>query len=596
MRLLKKFNQYMLEHHPLTWHSKFIQLMVAGLLFWVISYVCGYGLTNLNVIKYESLSHFYSRSNFVSFHVIYCLVVICLWAIFFYKNNAIKSFYPLQRLYLLRLFLQMFVAFTLLVSAEIPFTAGCYAKTRVILPESEMEQDIDQLNLGAAFLTEEKFAYDYSHRKDVLALHYSHLKFNHESDKWSEDFEYYYHPEMLGDTYISTTPIYRDFVTGNDSSVTVIDGQKYLFFSTENKYMGPDSCASITLVKDFHKLDYLPNLHEYAIINYNSNKYDYLRSEHESGFYQTQIPKIHRWAVNDQRDSIEHAVRGLIQVCQKYDINYDLSPALAATYLQAQHYWGLGGYIRGYSSKREKAYFMQHYNDYTTVLEKYSAGAPYDPADSTLLLDAMDEQNYLFYGSEVFNDMISSYKTAHKESIFKDAFGLLFLGFFMAWLFLFFEFANIISLLISIPVGGVLTIIVAIILIYVNMLLYSGREYMENYEYARHTAEKISFAIPFCVCLLIMLTTIFGLYRKRFNKRVLNILINLSYVLAPAMIAMFVGLINIFSGHTVYEECDSSKYEYSYLYLLEPGFILLYAFVGMCCFFPLIVKWRAKEE
>jgi len=35
---------------------------------------------------------------------------------------------------------------------------------------------------------------------------------------------------------------------------------------------------------------------------------------------------------------------------------------------------------------------------------------------------------------------------------------------------------------------------------------------------------------------------------------------------------------------------------YSYSDLLHPFCILLYGFIGLCCFLPLVKKWRAREE
>lgn len=592
MRLLKKFNQYMLEHHPLTWHSKFIQLMIAGLLFWLISYLCGYLMVNLSVLKYQYLQQYYSRSNFISFHVIYCLVVICLWAIYFYKNNAIKSFYPLQRFYLVRLFVQLFVAFVLLVSADIPFTEGCFAKARTLLPEGETEKDIDALNLGAAFLVQSQENYKFTNRKDLDALGYDRLHYDSDSKKWDEGFEYYFYPELLDDKYVAKAPAYREFVTANDSNVTVIDSNRYLFFSTVTKYSGPDSCYSITLVKDFHKLDYIRNLHLYAIENYNTNKFNYLRDANLQRFNDNELPKVHRWAENDELDSIRRAIQGLIEVCKKYDVEYDLDPELIATYLNAKNSYGLQSITQNYASDYAKSSFSLHYQEAQAVLAKYEEGKALDPADSAALIEAMESQNYFFYDSETLNDMISSYESGYKGYKLKDIYGFLFLAFFMAWLFIFFEFANIVSLLISIPVGGVVAILVAIVIVYLNVFY---RMDYPNGEYDRHTAEKASIAIVFCVCLLIFLFTLYGLFSKRFNKKVLNVLINLSYVLAPVLIGLFFGTLNVLSGHEEYMKCDSS-YVYNYTQLLDPMLFLLYAFVGVCCYFPLVIKWRAKEE
>ena len=51
MNTFKKINTYLLENHPLIWHSKTIQLTIAGSVFWIISFLSGYGYVNLNLLK-----------------------------------------------------------------------------------------------------------------------------------------------------------------------------------------------------------------------------------------------------------------------------------------------------------------------------------------------------------------------------------------------------------------------------------------------------------------------------------------------------------------------------------------------------------------
>lgn len=582
----------MLEHHPLTWHSKFIQLMLAGLLFWGISYICGYLLTDLDVIKFQSIHRYYTRSNFVSFHVIYCLSVICLWAIYFYKNNAIKSFYPLQRFYLTRLFLQLFVAFALLVSADVPFTAGVFAKARTILPEEQMEKDIDKINLGGAFLVEDKENYSFIYNEKYNKLGYNFLKYNNK--QWENSQEYYYYPELLDSKYIRRTLPYRSFVPENDSLVTTIDSTRYLFFSTVRKYDGPDSCISYDLVGDLHQLDNL-HLHRYAIENYASLDFEFLHPQNTERFGKVQIPRIHSWAANNQKDSIAKAIHGLMDVAKKYNIPMDLNPELFATYLEAKQYHHTEGVIDHYANDNARMSFASHFPaEYDQIL-KYSNGGTVDTSDLGTFIFAMERQAFFFFAEDQFDGIVSSYRHAYTDNVFDDFYGILFLAFFMAWLFIFFEFANIVSLLISIPIGGVLAIIIAILLVYVNAMMAIGYVNADS-DYDYHSAERISIIIPFIVCVSILGVTLFGLYSKRFSKKVLSVLINLSFIIVPGFITLVMGMINLFSGHKEYGRCSQSSYEYSFTYLLDPWCILLYAFIGVISFFPAVIKWRAKPE
>ena len=70
MNTFKKINTYLLENHPLIWHSKTIQLTIAGSVFWIISFLSGYGYVNLNLLKHQTSSTYYQESNFIFFQII----------------------------------------------------------------------------------------------------------------------------------------------------------------------------------------------------------------------------------------------------------------------------------------------------------------------------------------------------------------------------------------------------------------------------------------------------------------------------------------------------------------------------------------------
>lgn len=175
MNKLKKINQYLLENHPITWHSKFLQLLVAGIFCWIISFISGYLLFGLHELKHRQTKDFYTDSSFVSFHVIYCLIIICIWAIYYYKNNAIKSFYPLSKLYFVKLFSQLFIAFSLLVSAYYPFTYGTISRVKNELKINETEAKIAKLNLGSAFVLKNKSMYHIDNNEEVVKQNLSSI-------------------------------------------------------------------------------------------------------------------------------------------------------------------------------------------------------------------------------------------------------------------------------------------------------------------------------------------------------------------------------------------------------------------------------------
>jgi hypothetical protein len=167
---------------------------------------------------------------------------------------------------------------------------------------------------------------------------------------------------------------------------------------------------------------------------------------------------------------------------------------------------------------------------------------------------------------------------------------MLFVGFFLAFLFVLFEFANIVSFLITIPIGGVLMILVALGLIFINL---TGNYNFENYDH--HTREKNSIVFVFCIISIIVATTIYGVLSKKINKKVLNVLVNMTYIISPFFVNLIFGMNFILSGHYVKSKCGG-EYVNGYSYITNPFWILLFALIGLFSFFSLIKRYKALED
>lgn len=194
------------------------------------------------------------------------------------------------------------------------------------------------------------------------------------------------------------------------------------------------------------------------------------------------------------------------------------------------------------------------------------------------------QNSYDYYA---LHQVFRNYNTMHFGEPLKSYIILiyLFIALGLTWLFLWFEFAAIKSLLISIPVAGVLIIINFLIVIF----SYSGG--YGNFD------EMIlsSFTITF---FLIISLTGFALKTKKMKKRILNILVNLCYIISPFFIMFgillynqktkYVQILNVCTGRMEETRIDS--------FLIEPYFFFFYALIGILLFLPILKKWKAYEE
>lgn len=608
MKFIRKMNQFLIENYPLIWHSKSIQLFFAGVFLWLISYMTGYLLTNHWVMTSSGLDNLYFSSYYVSFHLIYGLIVLCFWAISFYKNNAFKAFYPLQRFYFIRLFVLLFVGFTLLISAYVPFNAGSKLKFRAQVDSKTFTEDMQKLNLGYVFLVQNVDKYSLFQRDDLAQEPVGFMKFNASKNQWEEASDgnyYYYYPELMDKKYISTdlhklsksmdvkkyNPIgtmLPDYEPKDTLFQTKIDDKIYQFFSYETKYDSKDSCSYNRFIKQFYKLNEDGKLHLKAVENVRFPMYRTFSADNRTYFREHQLPKIQAWVQNNQKDSIQKAIQQFEDVCLKYGIGVNLQPALIANYLELKRYAGFTNtVVNEYLSENND--FEARYPEMVNVLQKYQSNLPVVKADSSLFIEAMHSQPYNFYDEYGVQYLMDNFQFAYHKNVFEFFIGFFLAAFAITAFFVLFEFTNIVSLLIAIPVTGVISILVGLLLIVINL----RRVYTEDYN--SHAYDLISMGIVVAVMTIILGLTIFGLYNKRFSKKVLNVLFNMSYFIAPAYLICCAVLINLFSGKYVYKYCDS-EYVYTLGFLITPTLVLVYLLVGLFSFFYFIQKWKAREE
>lgn len=608
MKFIRKMNQFLIENYPLIWHTKSIQLFFAGVFLWLISYLTGYLLTNHWVMTSSGLDNLYFSSYYVSFHLIYGLIVLCFWAISFYKNNAFKAFYPLQRFYFMRLFMLLFVGFTLLISAYVPFNAGSKLKFRAQVDSKTFTEDMQKLNLGYVFLVQNVEKYSLFQRDDLAPEPVGFIKFDAYKNQWEEASDgnyYYYYPELMDKKYISTDlhklsksvdvkkynaigTMLPDYEPTDTLFQTKIDDKMYQFFSYETKYDSEDSCSYNRFIKKFYKLNEDGKLHLKAVENVRFPMYRTFSADNRTYFREHQLPKIQAWVQNNQKDSIQKAIQQFEDVCLKYGIGVNLQPALIANYLELKRYAGFSNtVVNEYFNENND--FEARYPEMVKVLQKYQSNLSVAKSDSSLFIEAMHSQPYNFYDEYGVQYLMDNFQFAYHKNVFEFFIGFFLAAFAITAFFVLFEFTNIVSLLIAIPVTGVISILIGLLLIVINL----RRVYTEDYN--SHAYDLISMGIVVAIMTVILGLTIFGLYNKRFNKKVLNVLFNMSYFVAPAYLICCAVLINLSSGKYVYKYCDS-EYMYTLEFLLTPTLVFFYLLVGLFSFFYFIRKWKAREE
>ncbi|WP_130734548.1 hypothetical protein [Flavobacterium sp. J27] len=119
--MLKNIQKQLLLKYPLLWNTKFIPMLSIGVIFHLLYFTLGYidgtiDFSNQNNITIETFS--------ILFGILFCIVTIILWLVFYFKNNALKSFYKKSKEAVFYEWLQIFIICLLLTSFYLPFHFG----------------------------------------------------------------------------------------------------------------------------------------------------------------------------------------------------------------------------------------------------------------------------------------------------------------------------------------------------------------------------------------------------------------------------------------------------------------------------------------
>jgi hypothetical protein len=92
--MFKKIQNYLLLRHPLLWNIKFVPMLCATLLINLIFFIIGYCKGAIDFTEYDS--HWrYDDTKFVIVFlgIVVSLLTLIIWLVYYFRNNAYKSYY-----------------------------------------------------------------------------------------------------------------------------------------------------------------------------------------------------------------------------------------------------------------------------------------------------------------------------------------------------------------------------------------------------------------------------------------------------------------------------------------------------------------------
>ncbi len=147
--MFKNIQKYLLLNYPLLWNTKFIPMVIIGILLNIVSFIFGYldGKIDFSTNEKPEIQFIYT-----AFCVLVVLVTIVLWLFSYFKNNAFKSFYSNKKYSLFNEWIQIFVILIVLVFFSVPFEIGKHLRQRNYLSEQEATKRCEIISKANVFI------------------------------------------------------------------------------------------------------------------------------------------------------------------------------------------------------------------------------------------------------------------------------------------------------------------------------------------------------------------------------------------------------------------------------------------------------------
>lgn len=147
--MLKDIQKQLLLKYPLLWNTKFVPMLLLGILFQVLYFGIGY----LNgSIDFSGETNYNSEIPFIMFGILLALLIFIIWLVYYFKNNAFKSFYSKSKDALFYEWFQIFIISLLLVSFYLPFSIGKQLHERSYFSKIEATKRCETIALADLFI------------------------------------------------------------------------------------------------------------------------------------------------------------------------------------------------------------------------------------------------------------------------------------------------------------------------------------------------------------------------------------------------------------------------------------------------------------
>ena len=575
-------NQWLLERYPTVWNTKIVWMLaiaaVLHILFFGIGILCFLDPERLQ--QYNALD-FYFKSGVVFISIILSVLLLLVWLITMFRNNAFKNFYPFSRSKLFIQFVHYLVIFLACTTFYYSFTLGFQTFISVKYDDQVMAKDVAAVNVGMPLLPFELSDYELDRLRlpspfDTL---YCITNRNKMSDRPYNMVYRFKSREYQFWTYnkIEEKGFYDVVETGQRSDRLIhtknIRDKRYLYYKVAAQNVEIPTGTSA------------PSFYNYSDVFYENTQYEETSYPYayEPGIYDDKkdynelTPPRRQSIINNQNllqqgeQSVHDALRKLDKIAERYQIKNNIQ---VDQWIKRQSY-AKPYEIQEIINKSSQAYDHSTYvNDGTdTEFKKYERSIKGD----------------LYFDATSLDRAFSNIDDIKESNIFEGSIHFfLWIAFTFSLLVLSFRAFGLKSLLFSLVSIGVVTIACVLLILLGSYILPLGLG-----------EEDLAFLVFLGAGFTILAVTFFR-YRSM-KKLIAAILNNVSlFIFIPCLVGLVSWVNEIRNSGcsrdalTNYEDCRDLVWEllgiyWSYLFFAA-GLLFLFFFCKR------LMNWRAMPE
>lgn len=158
--MFKNIQQKLLLRHPLIWNVKFVPVLAITLIINLIFFVYGYLYGKIDFTSIAE-DNFRTVSSFTAFFgIVIAILTLILWLVFYFRNNAFKSFYPKSKNQLYKEWLLILIICILNCNYYQSFEYAYKLRARHYFPQEEALRRMDIISKASIFIEGSYFPVD----------------------------------------------------------------------------------------------------------------------------------------------------------------------------------------------------------------------------------------------------------------------------------------------------------------------------------------------------------------------------------------------------------------------------------------------------